>query len=237
MVGCEQRSRPLSGAWPEASLNRGSVRSASQSSASSHGTGFAGPRTGSAAGDREHTEAQHGGKGMDDLCLIAPIADAACQRVGQAQAALRLAQQDKPAVRRDQAAIEGGGHLLALDGWQMEGKKAIVGHGGCGALVVREERRVDNEFLPYSNELRHVCHLNTRPAGRVEDRRASFRVRWFVRRFRSGPQSGSHGRVSSPRSSNRTCGFPASGFRTRSCLRVRKAHGPWRQASEAVVIA
>ena len=35
MVGCEQRSRPLSGARPEASLNRGSVRSASQSSASS----------------------------------------------------------------------------------------------------------------------------------------------------------------------------------------------------------
>ena len=73
--------------------------------------------------------------------------------------------------------------------------------------------------------------------GRVEDWRASVRVRWLVRRFRSGPQSGSHGRVSSPRSSNRTCGFPASGFRTRSCLRVRKAHGPWRQASEAVVIA
>ena len=69
-----------------------------------------------AAGDRQHAETQHGGKGVDDLCLIAPIADAACQRVSQAQAALRLAQQDKPADRRDQAAIEGGGHLLALHG-------------------------------------------------------------------------------------------------------------------------
>ena len=36
---------------------------------------------------------------------------------------------------------------------------------------------------------------------RVEDWRASLRVRWLFRRFRSGPQSGSHGHVSSPRSS------------------------------------
>ena len=101
---------------------------------------------------------------MDDLCLIAPVADAACQRVGQAQAVLRLAQQDEAAVRRDQAAIEGGAHLLAPDDWQMEGKKAIVGHGGCGAFVVREERRFDNEFLPDDNALRHVRHPKIRPS-------------------------------------------------------------------------
>ncbi len=35
-------------------------------------------------------------------------------------------------------------------------------------------------------------------ARRVGGWRASFRVRWLVRRFRSGPQSGSLGRVSSP---------------------------------------
>ena len=40
-----------------------------------------------------------------------------------------------------------------------------------------------------------------RRASRVEDWRASVRVRLLIRRFRSGPQSGSHGRVSSPRSS------------------------------------
>ncbi len=39
-----------------------------------------------------------------------------------------------------------------------------------------------------------------------------------------------------PRSSNRTCGFPASGFRTRSCLRARKAHGLPRQTQEVIVI-
>ena len=35
--------------------------------------------------------------------------------------------------------------------------------------------------------------------GRVEGWRVCYRVRWLVRRFRSGPQSGSHHHVSSPR--------------------------------------
>ena len=82
MVGYEQSAPPLSGAFPEAGLNRGSARSASQSSASSHGTGFAGPRTGSSAGDRQHAEAQHGREQVDHLRLIAPVADAACQGLG-----------------------------------------------------------------------------------------------------------------------------------------------------------
>ena len=33
----------------------------------------------------------------------------------------------------------------------------------------------------------------------VEDWRADFRLRWVIYRFRSGPQSGCHGHVSSPR--------------------------------------
>ena len=35
--------------------------------------------------------------------------------------------------------------------------------------------------------------------GRVEDWRAYGRVRWLCQGFRRGPQSGSHGNVSSPR--------------------------------------
>ena len=41
-----------------------------------------------------------------------------------------------------------------------------------------------------------------------------------------------HDSVSSRRSSNRTCGFPASGSRTRSCLRPRKARRMRRKARE-----
>ena len=44
----------------------------------------------------------------------------------------------------------------------MEGKKAIVGHGGRGAFVVREEGRFDNEFLLHGNGLRYVRHPKIR---------------------------------------------------------------------------
>ena len=95
---------------------------------------------------------------VDDLWLIASVRDAARQRFGAAQSALRLAQQDKPAVRGDLAGVEGGAHLLARDGWQINGKKAIVGHGGRGLFVARKESRFNNEFLPNANGLRHVRH-------------------------------------------------------------------------------
>ena len=42
--------------------------------------------------------------------------------------------------------------------------------------------------------------------------------------------------VSSPRSSNPACGFPALGFRSRSCLRSREAALPHLQAFQAVAL-
>ena len=50
MVGCEHSARPLSGDWPTASLNKGSVRRASQSSASSYPQAIANMRKRSIAG-------------------------------------------------------------------------------------------------------------------------------------------------------------------------------------------
>ena len=35
------------------------------------------------AGDRQHAEAEHGRERVDHLCLIAPVADAACQGLGR----------------------------------------------------------------------------------------------------------------------------------------------------------
>ena len=72
--------------------------------------------------------------------------------------------------------------------------------------------------------------------GRVGNWRAYGRVRWRFRCFRVGPQSGSHGHVSSPRSSNRACGFPAHGSRTRSCLRPREADRLRSKVSEPVFL-
>ena len=53
--------------------------------------------------------------------------------------------------------------------------------------------------------------------GRVKGWRAYIRVRWRFRRFRSGPQSGSHRLVSSPCSPNPACRFPAPGSPVGSC--------------------
>ena len=53
--------------------------------------------------------------------------------------------------------------------------------------------------------------------GRVKGWRAYIRVRWRFRRFRAGPQSGSHRHVSSPCSPNPACRFPAPGSPVESC--------------------
>ena len=56
-----------------------------------------------------------------------------------------------------------------------------------------------------------------RSNGRVEGRRVTGRARWLIRRFRTGPQSEAHRHVSSPRSPNPACRFPAPGSPVESC--------------------
>ena len=65
--------------------------------------------------------------------------------------------------------------------------------------------------------------LHPHAVSRVGGWRASFRVRWFVRRFRAGPQSGSRGRVSRPPLTEP--GVPISGTGLSSGI-MRLAHGP-----------
>ena len=102
------------------------------------------------ARDREHAEAQHRRKRVHHPFRIAPVLDAARQRLGQAEPAFGLAQQDQPAVRRDQPAREIGGHLLAACGWKIEREQGIFGHGGRGALAVSGEIRLATNFYPIS---------------------------------------------------------------------------------------
>ena len=64
--------------------------------------------------------------------------------------ALRLPQENQPAVRGNQATGEIGGHLLAAYGWQFERQGSAFGHGGCGAPVAREENRSATNFYPSS---------------------------------------------------------------------------------------
>ena len=102
------------------------------------------------AGDREHAEAQHRRQRVHHQRRIAPLPDAARQRLGQAKPAFGPAQQDQPAVRRDQPAPEIGGHLLAFDGWKIEREQGIFGHGGRGAFVAWGEMRFAPTFYPIS---------------------------------------------------------------------------------------
>jgi hypothetical protein len=37
--------------------------------------------------------------------------------------------------------------FLAVNGWQVEGKRSIFGHGGCGALRLHEAVRLNTDLL------------------------------------------------------------------------------------------
>ena len=85
-------------------------------------------------------------------------------------------------------------------------------------------QRARTRHVGSANEWAHVHHRGPRPGEgtlvgrcRVGGWRADGRVRWHSRRFRSGPQSGSLGCVSSPRSPNPACRFPAPGSPAGSC--------------------
>ena len=98
--------------------------------------------------DREHAEAEHRRQAVDHPVGVAPLPDAARQRLAQAEPAFRHAQQNQSAVRRDQTAPEIGSHLLALYGWKNERENAIFGHGGRGAFVFGAEGHWTTNFYP-----------------------------------------------------------------------------------------
>jgi hypothetical protein len=45
---------------------------------------------------------------------------------------------------------------LAADGWQIEVREHIIGHGGCGVPVWLAANRFDNELLRESSALRYA---------------------------------------------------------------------------------
>ena len=114
-----------------------------------------------AAGDREHPEPQHRRQRVNRPRRVAPFPDAAGQRRGQPEPALRRTQQHQPAVRRDRTAREIGGHLLALYGWQIEREKGIFGHGGVALSLPRGEIRSQTNFYP--NPTGYVTLATTSP--------------------------------------------------------------------------
>ena len=68
----------------------------------------------------------------------------------------------------------------------------------------------------------------TATTGRVENRRAHFRVRWLFHAFRCGPQSGSHSHVSSSRLVQPSVRISRTGL---SCRLLVKAYATYRASS------
>jgi len=88
-----------------------------------------------ATGDGEHAGFEEFRQFVIDAGLIAAVANGACKPIGDAELPFRLAQQRQAAVGRKVTAIETSCELLAADGWQIEVREHIIGHGGCGVLV------------------------------------------------------------------------------------------------------
>ena len=93
--------------------------------------------------------------------------------------------------------------------WDLSASSAFETEGQSLLHLVRSRSVFARAKIPSLRSCRSWAALSSRPglpcrlrsvisrAGRVERWRANFRVRWLVRSFRGGPQSGSHGYVSS----------------------------------------
>ncbi len=104
-----------------------------------------------AAGNGQHAEQQHLLHRVADPAGIAPVLHAGRQHARQAQAPVRLPQEQQAAIGGNRAAIEVRGHPLAGNGWKIEGKKAIVVHGGCGPCC-RGRRQSSRQRIPTPNQ-------------------------------------------------------------------------------------
>jgi hypothetical protein len=72
-------------------------------------------------------------------------------------------EQHDPAIGTDPSAVEGGGNLLAADGWKAERQKVILGHGGRGVPRSRQRVGFSNRILRQIKSLRYFRHPKSAP--------------------------------------------------------------------------
>jgi hypothetical protein len=92
---------------------------------------------------------------VPDAIRIAAIRHRIGKPPAHAELALRLSQQQQARIGRLVAAIKIDCEFLAANGWQVEGEQRIVGHGGCGARLIREATCRNNDLLRESLASRH----------------------------------------------------------------------------------
>ena len=113
-----------------------------------------------AAGDRCDARHHHLEHRVPDAVRIAAIRHRIGEPPAHAELALSLPEQQQPGIGGLGAAVKIHCEFLAMDRWQIEGKRCSVGHGGCGARLIREATRLDTDLLRESLALRHSRHIN-----------------------------------------------------------------------------
>ena len=111
-----------------------------------------------AAGDRRGARHHHLEHRVPDAIWIATIRHRIGEPTAHTELALRLPEQQQAAVRRLVAAVKIHCEFLAADTWKVKGKRCSVGHGGCGARLIRDATRLDTDLLRESLALRHSRH-------------------------------------------------------------------------------
>jgi hypothetical protein len=107
------------------------------------------------ARDRRHARHYHLEHLMTNAARIAPIRHGIGKPPADAELALRLLQQQQTGVRGLVAALKIYCEFLAPHRWQVERKRYSVGHGGCGARLIRDANRLDTDLLRESPVSRH----------------------------------------------------------------------------------
>jgi hypothetical protein len=100
-----------------------------------------------ATGDRSDTRHHQFEHRVSDPVRIAAIGHRVRKSPAHTERALRFSQQQQATIGRLVAAIKIDCELLAADSWQVEGKRRIVGHGGCGVRLMREALCLNNDLL------------------------------------------------------------------------------------------
>src|ERR1700761_2797384 len=96
-----------------------------------------------AASDGEDTGAQDVLDAVLHEQRIAWIGDQSREPIRDPQLPLHRAEQRDAAIGCDASTVEGGGQLLATDGWKMERQGRINRHGGRGSARSREQDGFD----------------------------------------------------------------------------------------------
>jgi hypothetical protein len=100
---------------------------------------------------------------MSDAIRIAPIRHGVRKQPAYTERALRLSQQQNATIGGLVAAVEINCEFLTADRWKVEGKRRIVGHGGCGAGLIRKALCLDNDLLRESRSWRYSRRKFLRP--------------------------------------------------------------------------